>query len=101
MTIGNVGAWDLLELSLEEVGVLSRHQPQHVQGVIVSLHCCIWILCNCNFHHFLFNSFAILESQENRAKVCVLSIAEFSTILFFLFNSQFMSFDETIFVVFN
>lgn len=99
--ISNVSAWDLLKFTLEKIGILNWAQPQYVLSVIVAINCSVWVLCHCDFHHFLLNSFTIVKCQENWAEIGVLSIAKFSTILFFLFNCQFVSFDESIFVILN
>ena len=99
MTISNVSAGNLLELCLEEIGILNWAQPQYVLSVIVAVNYSVWVLCNCYFHHFLFNSFTILKCQENWPEIGVLSVAKFSAIFFFLFNCQLMSLDKSIFVI--
>ena len=61
MPISYIRMWYLFKLLLEIVGILFAAKPEDVFSAILPNNMGIWILCQRNLHHSLFNVFTVLE----------------------------------------
>ena len=67
---------------------------------IIARNVTIWLLVFDNFVHLCLDSFSIiLERQEHRAYICLLYFCKFCSVIFFLWQSEFMPFNFVALVI--
>ena len=104
VAISDVEAGDLVKHLGEKLGVFFRAAPECMLHRVISSHVSVKLVFVLNdFHDSSFDGILrqVVESEENGADVCVLDESELRSVIFFLLNGEFMSFDQIVFVVLN
>lgn len=94
MTIGNIGARDILELSLEIGRVINRAFPEDMSNAIIAGHVTVRLIVIDNSVDASFDNFLIVsKSKEHWLSVRVVCIYKACSVLLFFGKGQFVFFN--------
>ncbi len=101
MSISNISCRYFLKFYLKKVRIFDWAEPKNMLNTIIASNISIRLCRGNNFFNLFLDCLTSFESQEDWSDISVLNVSQICPIIFLFICSEFMSFDQTFFVVFD